>query len=178
MSKIKWKLNSTPNLQFGNGESSKTQAGFTLVELLLVIGIIAILFTTATINLVNAQHTTTVAAAVDELVADLKVQQTKAMVGTKDTRGNENSYGIHFSSDKYSLFQGTTDPQSGDFDVTPTGISFTTNLPSGSLVFTQRSGEFRNYVSGTTYTITVKNTNSTDQKVLTINKYGIITSVQ
>jgi prepilin-type N-terminal cleavage/methylation domain-containing protein len=153
--------------------------GFTLIELILVVGIIAILFSMATINLVRAQHVATVSATVDQLIADMRAQQTKAMTGGKDTNGNPNSYGIHVLSNGYTLFQGTSDTgDPSDFAVNPTGITFTSNLPSSWLVFSERSGEFSNYVNGTTYTITVKNTNGTEQKVLTINKYGIVTSIQ
>lgn len=160
-------------------QASSQEKGFTLLELLIVVGIIGILFTIATINLVRTQHTTSLSAATDELVADLRLQQTKAMTGSRDTTGNPNSYGISFTSSGYKLFQGTSDPNdSTDFAVTPTGITFTTNLPSSSLVFSERSGVFANYVNGTTYTITVKNTNGTEQRVLTVNKYGVITGNQ
>lgn len=159
--------------------SFQRQKGFTLLELLVVIGIIGILFTIATVNLVGSERSASVSATVDELIADMHTQQTKAMTGTNDTTGNPNSYGIRFSGSSYSLFQGTSDPQdSTDFAVTPTGITFTTNLPSNAIVFSERSGEFFNYVSGTTYTITVKNSNGSEQKVLTVNKYGIVTSIQ
>src|SRR5690348_3412748 len=86
------------------------QAGFTLIELVIVLGIVGILFSIATINLVSTQHTTSVSAATDELVADMQTQQTKAMTGTKDTNGNPSSYGVHFTNSSYSLFQGTSDP--------------------------------------------------------------------
>lgn len=154
------------------------QKGFTLLELLVVVGIIAILFGMATINLVRTQHNASVSAVVDELLADIRTQQTKAMIGAKDTIGNSNSYGIHITSNSYILFQGTTDPGDGtDFTVNPTGITFTTNLPSNMIVFAKRSGVFSNYVSGT-YTITVQNAYGIEQKTLTINRYGVVTNIQ
>lgn len=154
------------------------QAGFTILELLVVMGIIASLFGLATINLVRAQHNASVSATVDQLVSDLRVQQTKAMMGTKDTTGSANSYGIHVTGNSYSLFQGTSDPADGsDFTVTPTGVTFTTNLPNSILVFGHMSGEFSNYVTGP-YSITVKNVNGTEQKTLYINRYGVVTTIQ
>lgn len=152
--------------------------GFTLVELLVVIGIIATLFGLVTVSLLRTQHGASVSAATDGLVSDLRVQQTKAMMGTKDTNGNENSYGIHVSSNSYILFQGITDPgDSSDFTVSPSAITFTTNLPNNIIVLAERSGEFSNYASGP-YTITVKNMYGTEQKVITINRYGVVTNVQ
>lgn len=160
------------------GTSRQHQKGFTIIELMVVIGIIGIILGIITIDLLRTQHTASVSATVDALVADMRLQQTKTMVGTKDTTGNPNSYGIHFSSGSYALFQGTTDPaDSTDFVVSATGITFSSNLPNGMIVFAQRSGEFSNYVSGT-YTITVRNTNGTEQKQLTVNRYGVVTSIQ
>lgn len=154
------------------------ERGFTFIELILVIGIIGILFSIATFNLVRTQHMASVSATVDTLIADMRSQQTKAMVGSKDTTGVANSYGVHFTSSSYILFQGTSDPGgSSDFTVTPEGVTFTTNLPSNMIVFGQRSGEFTNYVSGT-YTVTIRNANGTEQRQLTVNKYGIVTNIQ
>lgn len=154
------------------------EKGFTLIELLLVMGIMGILFGLATFNLVRTQRFASVSATVDQLVSDLRVQQTKAMMGTKDTTGNANSYGIHVTGSTYILFQGSTDPNdSSDFTVSQDGITFSTNLPSNMIIFGKRSGEFSNYVSGP-YSITVKNANGTEQKILYINKYGVVTAIQ
>ena len=145
------------------------QKGFTLVELLVVMGIIATLIGLSTVSLLRTQHNATVSSAVDQLVSDLRVQQTKAMTGSKDTTGNSNSY---------TLFQGITDPgDATNFAVNLEGITFTTNLPSNIIVFARQSGRFSNYVSGT-YTITVANSYGTEQKILTVNKYGVITNIQ
>ena len=154
------------------------QAGFTLIELLMVVGIIGILFTMATINLVRAQHTVSVSATVDQLVADLRTQQTKAMTGANDTTGNPNSYGVSFTVSGYKLFQGTSDPGDGtDFAVTPHGVTFSTNLPGNMIDFAQRSGEMCSNACGP-YAVTVKNANGTEQRVLTVNKYGVVTDNQ
>lgn len=153
------------------------QAGFTFIELLLVVGIIGILLGLATINLVTAQHNATVSAAVDQLVSDLKSQQTKAMTGAQDATGSQNSYGVHITTNNYILFQGISDVNaSGDFSVSQPGISFSTNLPNSSIVFGEHSGE-ADFGTGY-YTITITNTNGTESKTLTINKYGVITSKQ
>lgn len=152
--------------------------GFTLVELLIVMGIIATLIGLSTISLLRTQHNATVSSAVDQLVADMRSQQTKAMMGTKDSTGNANNYGVHIASHSYILFQGLTDPSdSTDFAVTLQGITFTTNLPSNIIVFAKSSGKFSNYVSGT-YTITAANSFGTEQKIITVNRYGVVTNIQ
>ena len=150
------------------------QAGFTLIEMLVVIGIIGTLVGLSTISLVKVQHNTTVTAAVDQLLSDMRTQQTKAMAGTEDTNGNANSYGVYIDStnNKYVLFQGTTYSAgaSNNFSVSLTGITFS---PTETIDFSQRSGEI-----GNSYTITVINTNGSEQKTITMNKYGVVTSVQ
>lgn len=155
-----------------------TRNGFTLVELLVVMGIIGTLFGMVTISLLRAQHTASVSAVADQLVSDMRAQQTKAMSGTRDTTGSPNSYGVHVASSSYILFQGATDPSDQtDYTVSPTGIAFSTNLPNNMIDFQEHSGEFSGYVSGP-YTITVTSAYGTEQKIITINRYGVITSIQ
>lgn len=175
--KITWQLLQVNCHQLQKAFTS-VQSGFTLIELLVVIGIIGILLSMATISLVQTQHRASVSATVDQFIADMRLQQTKAMTGIKDTTGNANNYGIHVYSDRYVLFQGASDPlDSTDFTVAVEGVSFTTNLPSNSIVFAKRTGKFTNFVSGT-YTITVSNVSGDEQKIITVNKYGVVTDVQ
>src|SRR5579859_6014837 len=159
------------------------QEGFTIIELMVVIGIISALFGLATINLVRTQHTASVSAALDQLISDMRVQQTRAMSGTTDVAGNPNSYGIYFppsATGSYVLFRGTTYSSSdnpSNLTVSPTAIKFSTNLPSNTLLFTQRSGEFSGYVTGP-YTITVTNAYGTESKTITVDRYGVVISRQ
>ena len=137
--------------------------GFTLIELILAISIIAILFGLSTMNLLHAQNSTTVTTVEETLISDLKSQQTKAMNGT-DSGG---SFGIHFSSDStYTLFQGTSyDPSSGsNSPITIDAITFSGN----DVVFSSINGET------TATTITVAHTNGLETKTIQLNKYGAV----
>ncbi|MEK9201506.1 MAG: prepilin-type N-terminal cleavage/methylation domain-containing protein, partial [Patescibacteria group bacterium] len=92
---------------YGNLKNEKRQSGYTLIELVIVMGIIVLLFGFTTINLGGVARVTSVNETVDLLTADIRGQQTKAMTGSGDgTSGS--SYGIYFQTDQYTLFRGTT----------------------------------------------------------------------
>lgn len=158
----------------------KNTEGFTLIELIVVIGIILILFGFISINLIQQQHTTAVSASVDTLSSDIASQQTKAMAGKVDSSSAENSYGIYFQSDRYTLFSGNTyfATGSGNFTVMlDKNISFSNiTFPNSSLVFSVRSGEFNGFVNGTN-TIKIKDTAGSEAKTITVNRYGVIINV-
>lgn len=166
----------------------RNQRGLTLIELLVVMGIIAVLFGMATISLVRTQHNASVSSAADQLVSDLRVQQTRAMSGTTDADGNSNSYGIYFppsATGTYILFRGTAYSSSDSHSnliVAPAGVTFTNsitfsnNLPSNAIVFNQRTGEFNGYTTGP-YTIKIANSYGTESRTITIDRYGVVTSV-
>lgn len=146
--------------------------GFTLVELLITIGIATILLGLTTINLVNVQKNTSVGATVDTLIADMRNQQTKAMSGGAEG-GN---FGIFFnSSNSYTLFHGSSyvpgDPT--NFTVTlDDPISVSSTYPGNVIIFSQGNGEV-----GSENTITINNTAGTEQKTLTVNRLGVVKGV-
>ncbi len=149
-----------------NHKSSASQRGFTIIELLVVMGIGSILLGLTTISLLNVQHNTSVAAAQESLIADLKSQQSKAMNGSK----NGGNFGVHFSTpsnNTYTLFQGTDFAHQTSTTVVTIddGITY-----SGSdVVFTAVSGEI------SPSTITVTSTGGSGTKQIVMNKFGVVT---
>ncbi len=144
--------------------------GFTIIELLVVMGIFAILATLSTLSLTQAQHSTSLNSTVNTLISDLKRQQDKAMIGDTEGRGTHSNYGIHFDSTDYVLFHDT-------YNVTDT-TNFLVNLggtlhitASNDIIFAKGSGE------SSATTITLSDTVSHQQKSLTINQYGVITAL-
>lgn len=153
------------------------QFGFTLIEFVVVMGIILMLFGFLSFNLVGVQRRVSVNSATDDLVSDMATQQTKAMVGAGSLSGE--SYGIYLQSDKYTLFKGATysslDPN--NFVVSlGTGITFSNiNLPSNYLIFSGGNGELNSFSSGQN-TITIYDSQGTKTETITVNKYGVVTS--
>lgn len=160
--------------------SSSTE-GFTLFELVMVVCITLILFGFISINLFRTQRVASLDGDLQSFMADLKSQQIKAMVGATDGRAAADNYGIHFNTNKYTLFHGLvfnpTDPANFnvnlDDNINFNPIGFNNN----TLVFLQNSGEVSTF-SASANTVTIKNISGTEQRVITINKYGVISNIQ
>ncbi len=156
-----------------------SERGFTLVELGIVFGIIALLLGFATFNLANVQKVTSVNSAIDALVSDMKSQQTKAMNGTADSGAGE-SFGIYFQSDRYILFTGIAYSSTNSSNFT---IMLGSNIelanstfPNNSLVFLHQSGELNGFIDGMN-TIAIQNIQGLNKKTITVSRYGIVTKI-
>jgi prepilin-type N-terminal cleavage/methylation domain-containing protein len=149
--------------------------GFTLVELLLVMAIFAVLSGIATINLANVQHKSQLSSTVTALIADVRSQQVESMVGDGQGTGAATNYGIRFSSTSYTLYRTTYG--TSNFVVTlPTNLQLTFASASSDLVFLKGSGEIPGYSSASAV-LTIKDTADNSQKIVKLNRFGVITSV-
>lgn len=147
--------------------------GFTLVELLVVMGVAAILLGLTTINLVRVQQTTNLGAVTDTLISDIKSQQIKAMNGA----AGGGSFGIHFTSlNSYVLFKGSlytaADPANFSVDLDTT-ISVS-SAPDNDIIFSPTTGDIASLHENT---VTIKHTAGGEQQTLKLNKLGVITDV-
>jgi len=148
-----------------------TKKGFTVIELIVTVGIITILSSLVTINLVTTQRHTSLAAAVLLLQSDLKQQQLKAMDGDTGQLGSSPAnYGLHFETDKYTLFrQAFVSGAPANFVVKlDSNLHFTT---LGDLTFSKGSGE----IIGPS-TITLEDGYG-NHRTLNINHLGVVTSL-
>lgn len=155
-----------------------SQKGFTVIEIMLVMAIAAVLVGLATVSLFNFQHKANLTATTDTFIADLKDQQTKAMSGATEGQTINNTYGINLASNRYILFRGTySSTASANFTINlPDTVQVTTTFPNSQIIFEKGSGEIYGYASNSA-SVTFQDRNSSEQKVIQLNKYGVITSI-
>jgi prepilin-type N-terminal cleavage/methylation domain-containing protein len=142
--------------------------GFTLVELLVSMGILVVLFAITTINISPLPSNTLQATNYDTLLSDIKSQQSQAMA-------SNSPYGVHFESGSYTLFKGGSYTQ-GLFANTvinlDSGIVFSdVTFPNSQIVFSPGTGDASGYIAGTDG-FTIKSTVTNKATVVRINKYG------
>lgn len=145
--------------------------GFTVIELIVVLGMAATLTGLITINLLTSQRLATLNSTITVLESDLRQQQLKSMSGDIADESTPTDHGIHFETDKYVLF-----PK--DY-ISGTGNTFVVNLDGnisittpGEIIFSQGSGETK---VGSLDTVTLQDSFN-NQKSLTINSLGVIIS--
>ena len=141
--------------------------------------IFAILASFLSINMINTQPRASLNSTITSLVADIKHQQLKVISGiTKDESNSD--FGLYFDTNSYILFAGSSysPSDSSNFEVNLDDNLFFSNvtLVNSSIIFSQNTGDVAGFVDGSD-TVTLTNSLSNDQKVITINRFGSIISV-
>lgn len=153
----------------------RTQRGFTLVELAVVTSIFVTLLGFITISLVRSQQTASLTSIEEILVADLKQQQLKAMIGDTEGRATSDSYGIHFDSNRYVTFHGTTyssaDTSNSFFNLA-SNMQF--NNSGTKIIFKTTSGEI---TDDSISSIVLRDITNGNTKTIKMNQYGVIKEV-
>lgn len=159
---------------------SRKNSGFTLIEIVIVIGMSLMLFGLITINLIRFQGNTSSQSNINILISDLKSQQLKSMLGSTEGRNANDSYGVYFLANEYILFHGATYDQndSDNFSINlPEDVQIeSTTFPNNTIVFSKLSGEISGFTDGAN-TVTVRAVNINKNFVITFNRYGVITGV-
>lgn len=153
------------------------RAGFTLVDLLLVMGLAVILFSFSALSLLRVQNKPSLDAAVTKLVADLKATQSQAMVGDSGSAGASTTWGVYIEAHRYTLFRGASYSAGNTSNLVVdlgSTMAIGTTFSGNSIIFVRRSGEITGF-NASANRITVTNSASGDTKTITINRYGVIT---
>ncbi len=152
-------------------------SGFTLIELMVSMGIFLILFALASLSITRLPSTTAQSTNIDILISDIKSQQTKAMSGNTSGGSAASDYGIYFDTsvtpNKYWLFRGSTYSSGLNkfaVELDP-NLSITTTFPGSQIIFTAQSGDVVSY-SSTTDSITITNNFINSPTIIRLNKYG------
>lgn len=153
------------------------KAGFTLIELVVVIGILLTLFSITLISLTTGQRNVSIQSDRNKLISDIKIQQTKAMRGTG---GGSNAFGIYFQPSQYTLFVGDSYSQSDPDNFVVSliqGVIFSgITFPGATIIFATRSGEIDGFLLGNN-TVTIEDSEGVETSTVTLNKYGVVSNV-
>ncbi len=146
--------------------------GLTVIELIVVMGIMAVIITATSFNLLSGQRQVVKSGMVEQVVADVRSQQSKTMSGD----GTGSTFGVHFDTSSYVLFTGSVYDanDSSNFVVSlDNNVQFVTSFSGNNIIFTPVSGEVTNYVSGSD-TISVIDATDNSVYVLHVNQYGVV----
>ncbi len=123
------------------------KSGFTLIEMIVVMAIGAVVITATTVNLLGGQRQVVKLSGVEQLVADIRTKQVKAMTGA-----------------------GTTEVDLATVDL-GNNLTIGSSYTGNKITFTAISGETQ---AGT---IAITDDTDGAVKTLHINSYGVVTQV-
>jgi len=79
------------------------QKGFTLLELLISVGIITLIGAASLASFINSRNIRDLAASGQNVISIIKLAQSKTLAGE-----NNNLWGVHLEQSKFTLFEGAT----------------------------------------------------------------------
>jgi prepilin-type N-terminal cleavage/methylation domain-containing protein len=153
---------------------TKNKAGFTLLELIITISLLAILAVVAAGSYIGYQRTFELESAARDIVDNLRDAQGRAMASE-----NNLNWGIHFENNIsggpfYSRFSGSSYITSDETFYLPSSIQFNTPTTGNSLdiIFNKLKGTIASDLS----IIISLTASSSDTRTISVNKAGKITS--
>ena len=154
----------------------KNNKGFTLIEVVVVFGIIIALAGIVLASSFNFRTSTEINSVINKLITEIKNQQIKAMTGDTEGSLQIDNFGIYFFETKYTLFHGDTfslsDPSNFDINM-ESDIKIRNSFPNNTIIFAPGSGEIVPFIDGSN-TITINDVNNFLSKTIQLNKYGSV----
>lgn len=151
--------------------------GLTLVEVIIVIGIISILTSFSGFSLIRSRNVASLDSVTATVISDVRSQQLKSMSGNVQVGNQSPHYGIYFKTDGYVLFRTQnyepTDVGNYEINLSADNQFSVINLPDNQIVFSDLNGEILNYDPVRNF-ITVSNINTGQQETLYFNPYGVV----
>ena len=146
----------------------QNKSGFTLIEMMIVLGIFVALGSGIFVYLFSWQQESKLTDVADELIINMQRCQAKAQASV-----NNSECGLYFSGNNYYLIKGTDfatrDQSEDEIYPIPQIITVSTNF-SNSIYFSKYSGNPS--VAGGL--ITINNANNEDSAAISINSLGLI----
>lgn len=158
-----------------NNIKNLNQKGFTLLELLVTMGVFFLIIGLTTMNLAHAQRSSSVQSSTEQFISDVRNQQIKSMSGSGTATFTSSNYGIHVDGNKYTLFHEPYSTDTTKFIVNLDSINIIKSGFTGKdIIFLQPSGELEFFDLVNENKITIQNANGTEKQTLKFNKYGVI----
>jgi Tfp pilus assembly protein FimT len=146
----------------------KRSAGATLVELLLVIGLLASLFGISALSLTNIESE----GPLDVDASKIKV----ALLTAQTSTVNGNLAGVFFTGNKFVLFYAEDyhedDPNNLATDLSPNVTLTTIDVPSQTVKFAKITGYPKNFVAPQSLILTEGSTGKT--RTINLNRLGVV----
>jgi prepilin-type N-terminal cleavage/methylation domain-containing protein len=157
------------------GRISHPRGGFTLIELMIVLGIIVMLLSLVTFSFRRTWFSGNMEATVDEINQALYKAQVESISGVSEDGTSASNFGVRFEQGMLIVFPGSVYVSGADGNEEISwneGLRLTTiNLPDQSVVFSRVSGEVENYTVGQN-SLVLTNSQTGESETLVINRMG------
>lgn len=151
------------NLQIGNAAFDRR--GITLLEILVVVGIVAIIAAASVVLSVSSLNQSRISTERDQLIADLRTAQSRSLTGYQD-----DVWGIYLESGQYTVFKGSSYAgRDTDYDQVHAVTSTITYSGNAEINF-----DFKEGTTSDTGTITLTEAGTGETRGISINENGRI----
>ncbi len=145
------------------------QRGFTMIEIIVVIGVLMLISSGATILFLSTQANNQREVIVNELISSLRKAQSRAINGE-----NQSEFGIYFEEHKYIEFQGASYMEGNPDNIVnllPAGVTIRNiNFNGDDFVYYERMTGEANYEGS----VDIAVVGIADAKRISVNKSGIV----